>query len=393
MVGRRGVKSDGARGSVARRKVMDAKVALGERGVRWWIEGDEGDGVDDGDEDDDEDDDDKKSDKGDAGNEGDEEDEGDEGDAGKRSSKGNEDDKADGGNEGNEDPRSDKGDKKTENGGSGTVEDGSSKLWWQLPSSQPGLHARIDSTIRALCRARHDKSQHGTICPSEVARCIAGDSTEDWRELMPLVRLRAEGLVKRGQIKITQKGEVVRPGAYRGPIRLRAAAGIDVHDGDGDGDEEDDDGDGDAEVQAGDRGGPVNGEEEEKSEEGDEEEQGEAADAGEGEGEQAAGRTGRKTRISAEGKHGKGRKRKGEDEDGEDDDEEGGDSVKAKKSDGRAKQDTGNNEAAHVEEKASTAKKNNTKGHQAKSRGSKRHLSPEVAATDSLPLRNGKRRR
>lgn len=178
MAGRRGVRSDSERGSAARRSVQDAKVALGERGVEWWAAED-----------------------GEAGDRGAEE-----GDP----------------RDGSEPPQQDKktGDEEGKGEKTGKAE---GKLWWQRPAARDGLHGRIDSTIRALCRAR----EHGTVCPSEVSRCVAGDATEDWRELMPLVRERAERLVRRGQIEITQRGEAVRPGEYRGPIRLRVAEGID----------------------------------------------------------------------------------------------------------------------------------------------------------------------
>lgn len=181
MAGRRGVRCDGARGSVARRKVQDAKVALGERGVEWWAE-----------------------------------------------------DVSD-----SHQQTTDAGGKTKQGKGGGKVGEEEETLWWQLPSKQTGLHARIDSTIRTLCRAR----EHGTVCPSEVSRAVAGDATEDWRDLMPLVRERAEGLVRRGQIEICQKGVRVEPGEYRGPIRLRVAEGIDnLDEGHGGEREEDHDG-------------------------------------------------------------------------------------------------------------------------------------------------------
>ncbi|EKD01035.1 hypothetical protein A1Q2_04656 [Trichosporon asahii var. asahii CBS 8904] len=183
MAGRRGVRSDGAKGSVARRKVQDAKVALGERGVEWWIPTD-------------------------ASQDG-----------------------------GVEEGTATKEDEKTDGEGDKGTEDRENKLWWQLPWKRDGLHARIDSTIRSLCRAR----EHGTVCPSEVSRAVAGDATEDWRELMPLVRERAEGLMRKGQIEICQKGERVEPGEYKGPIRLRVAAGIDEPEGNEEGAEDADD--------------------------------------------------------------------------------------------------------------------------------------------------------
>lgn len=77
----------------------------------------------------------------------------------------------------------------------------------------PDLRDRAAASIRDLLRQRNGK----TICPSETARAIGGD---DWRDLMPLVRDVAAGLVDQGQVIGQQKGETVDIAAARGPIRL-----------------------------------------------------------------------------------------------------------------------------------------------------------------------------
>ncbi len=74
----------------------------------------------------------------------------------------------------------------------------------------------IETTILQLLHARDPGK---TICPSDAARALAGDG--DFRPLMQPVRARARALVKRGELEITQHGEVVDPAAARGPIRLR----------------------------------------------------------------------------------------------------------------------------------------------------------------------------
>jgi hypothetical protein len=58
-----------------------------------------------------------------------------------------------------------------------------------------------------------------TICPSEAARALGGD--DGFRPLMPLVRDAADHLVRRGELEVTQSGNVVDPSGARGPIRLR----------------------------------------------------------------------------------------------------------------------------------------------------------------------------
>lgn len=57
-----------------------------------------------------------------------------------------------------------------------------------------------------------------SICPSEVARSLGG---ETWRSLMPLVREVGADLAKLGAIVITQKGIPVDPQTARGPIRFK----------------------------------------------------------------------------------------------------------------------------------------------------------------------------
>ena len=77
---------------------------------------------------------------------------------------------------------------------------------------------RLEETILALLSQR---AASATICPSEVARAVAGDEDEAWRELMEPARGAARRLVARGEIEIVQAGRVVDPSTARGPIRLR----------------------------------------------------------------------------------------------------------------------------------------------------------------------------
>lgn len=57
-----------------------------------------------------------------------------------------------------------------------------------------------------------------SICPSEVARSLGG---ETWRSLMPLVREVGADLAKSGAIVVTQKGVPVDPHMAKGPIRFK----------------------------------------------------------------------------------------------------------------------------------------------------------------------------
>jgi len=74
---------------------------------------------------------------------------------------------------------------------------------------------RAERAIIELLAARDPGK---TICPSEAARAIAGD--ERFREHMPEVRDAARGMVARGELEVTQGGEVVDIDRARGPIRL-----------------------------------------------------------------------------------------------------------------------------------------------------------------------------
>jgi hypothetical protein len=74
---------------------------------------------------------------------------------------------------------------------------------------------RIEERIRAMVDQR---GAGKTVCPSEVARSLAGDDA--FRPLMPHVREAAAGLAERGEIAVTQKGRAVDARTARGPIRL-----------------------------------------------------------------------------------------------------------------------------------------------------------------------------
>jgi hypothetical protein len=75
--------------------------------------------------------------------------------------------------------------------------------------------AELERTILTLLERR---APGRTICPSDAARAVAGAG---FRPLMPAVREAAAALVRRGELEVTQRGEVVDPAAARGAIRLR----------------------------------------------------------------------------------------------------------------------------------------------------------------------------
>ena len=81
---------------------------------------------------------------------------------------------------------------------------------------------RVQSTDLALEQAIVDllaaRPRDASICPSEAARQVGGDS---WRQLMEPARMAARRLVDRGEAQITQGGRVVDPSRAKGPIRIR----------------------------------------------------------------------------------------------------------------------------------------------------------------------------
>ena len=84
--------------------------------------------------------------------------------------------------------------------------------WWEERSGE-GFDVRIAAAIRTLVRKRAESS----ICPSDVARTVGGES---WRGLMPDVRRVAAELADDDQVVVTQKGSPVSIRDARGPVRI-----------------------------------------------------------------------------------------------------------------------------------------------------------------------------
>ncbi len=74
----------------------------------------------------------------------------------------------------------------------------------------------IAGAIETLVDAR---VADGTVCPSEVARALAGDDGP-WRPLMAAVRTAAAELAQQGRLSVTRRGKEVDALSGGGPIRL-----------------------------------------------------------------------------------------------------------------------------------------------------------------------------
>jgi len=77
----------------------------------------------------------------------------------------------------------------------------------------------VDTALEAaIIELLAGRARDASICPSEAARQVGG---ETWRELMEPARMAARRLVERGEVQITQGGRVVDPSHAKGPIRIR----------------------------------------------------------------------------------------------------------------------------------------------------------------------------
>lgn len=75
-----------------------------------------------------------------------------------------------------------------------------------------------EGELRAeILRIAEQRGQAKTLCPSDAARSIGG---ETWRDLMPAARRLAFDLAAEGLVDVTQHGDRVAPDA-RGPLRIR----------------------------------------------------------------------------------------------------------------------------------------------------------------------------
>ncbi|MBD0271707.1 MAG: DUF3253 domain-containing protein [Acetobacteraceae bacterium] len=88
------------------------------------------------------------------------------------------------------------------------------------PAAVPAEAAIRDEILRQTAARGPGRS----ICPSEVARALAGGGEDGpWRSLMGPVRRAAFELARAGRVEVLRKGKPVPPEAARGVIRLRAA--------------------------------------------------------------------------------------------------------------------------------------------------------------------------
>ena len=81
-----------------------------------------------------------------------------------------------------------------------------------------GIRPVDEKLTRTIVELLDARAASATICPSEAAKAVGGD---DWRDLMQPARDAAHERVERGEVEVTQKGEVVDVTTARGPVRIR----------------------------------------------------------------------------------------------------------------------------------------------------------------------------
>ena len=77
----------------------------------------------------------------------------------------------------------------------------------------------VDTALEdAILQLLNARARDASICPSEAARAVGGES---WQSLMEPARMAARRLVAQEKAQITQGGKVVDPSRAKGPIRIR----------------------------------------------------------------------------------------------------------------------------------------------------------------------------
>ncbi|SEQ36410.1 DUF3253 domain-containing protein [Microlunatus flavus] len=91
-----------------------------------------------------------------------------------------------------------------------------------MTEGEGDLDGRLRAAVLDLLARRAATS---TICPSDAARAVGGDT---WRAAMPLAREVAARLADEGVVEVRQRGERVDVRTARGPVRIARAPGFDA---------------------------------------------------------------------------------------------------------------------------------------------------------------------
>lgn len=112
--------------------------------------------------------------------------------------------------------------------------------WEQVKYCSDACRRRRDSgpaedLERAVLALLEGRARDATICPSEAARKVAGETGGDggsadrrdeaWRDLMEPAREAARRLAAREVVVFRQGGRVVDPSTAKGPVRIGRGPG------------------------------------------------------------------------------------------------------------------------------------------------------------------------
>ncbi|KTR08541.1 hypothetical protein NS365_00965 [Aureimonas ureilytica] len=73
---------------------------------------------------------------------------------------------------------------------------------------------------QAIASAVMERGAGKTVCPSEIARSLAGSDEKVWRLMMNPIRAEAVRMAKAGDVRILRKGRPVDPDDFKGIYRL-----------------------------------------------------------------------------------------------------------------------------------------------------------------------------
>lgn len=89
------------------------------------------------------------------------------------------------------------------------------------PAQRDRLMPPINEEIaEAITTMALERGTEKSLCPSEVARHLAGEDEKAWRAMMKPIRTEAVRLALEGQLAITRKGKEVDPSDFKGIYRI-----------------------------------------------------------------------------------------------------------------------------------------------------------------------------
>jgi hypothetical protein len=92
--------------------------------------------------------------------------------------------------------------------------------WHGFPGFMTNPVVEPHAIEACMLRLVAERGPEKSICPSDVARALAGPASEQWGPLMQPVRHVAVRLAEAGRLVILRKGKLVDPHDFKGVYRL-----------------------------------------------------------------------------------------------------------------------------------------------------------------------------